>query len=83
MRYCCCLQDILKFYNILSRWSFLTVYNIKLDAFAFCKRFKPVRLNSGMMHKDIFTLILLDKAKPFCIIKPLYCSLCHFGYSCL
>ncbi len=32
--YCCCLSAMLKLYNILSCWSFLTVYDIKADAFA-------------------------------------------------
>ena len=30
------------------------------------------------MYEDILAIVLLDKAKPFCIVKPFYLALCHF-----
>ena len=65
---------VLQFYDVLRCRSFLTIDNLEADAITLGQRFESLCLNSGMMHEYILTSILLDKAKPLCIIKPLYCS---------
>ena len=65
---------ILQFYDVLCCRSFLTIDNLKADAVTLGQRLETLCLNSGMMHEYILTSILLNKAKSFCIIKPLYCS---------
>jgi len=30
------------------------------------------------MDKHVWPIVLLDKTKTFCIVKPLHCTFCHF-----
>ena len=73
----------LELYDILCSRTFLAIDNFKTYTLSLGQRFKTLCLNSGMMHEYILTSILFDKAKSFRIIKPLYCSFCHYSYSCV
>ncbi len=71
----------LQFDNVLSCWAFGTINYIKLDACTLIKGLEAVALNCGVMNENIFSAILLNKTKTLRIIKPFYCTFCHFYYS--
>jgi hypothetical protein len=47
------------------------------DLLPFLQRAEAAGLNRREMHEDIVAVLARDKAKAFCIVKPLYSSLFH------
>ena len=67
----------LDYSNVNRSQTFLTLLNVKRYTVTFIKGFEARCIDTGMVNKYIITLFLLDKSKPFCVIKPLYNSLSH------
>jgi len=51
---------------------------IKCYFIPFLQGFEAFARNSREMTENIFTIILLKKTKPLCVVKPFYLSVCHF-----
>ena len=63
--------------DVLGLESFSALGHLELNRLVFLERLKPLPLDGGMMHKDIGTVFLGNKAITLRIIKPLYRTL-HF-----
>jgi hypothetical protein len=61
--------------------AFSAVRDVKAYPIAFGKRLEAISLNLRKVDKNVRTVVLLDKTKPFCVIEPLYCTFSHFFYS--
>jgi len=57
--------------------SFLAVLDVESNLVAFIKRLESGRINTGIMHKYIRAIFLLDEAIAFAAIKPFYNSISH------
>ena len=51
--------------------------DVKFDEITFGQRLKAFGLNRREMDKNIFAIVLLDKAKPLGVVKPLNSSFCQ------
>jgi hypothetical protein len=64
--YICCLR------------TFLALNDVKLHFLTFGQGFETITLNSGIVHKHIFSVFTGNKPKSFIIVKPLnFTSNCH------
>lgn len=46
------------------------IYDVEGHAFPLMKGFKPFRAYGREVNEYIRTIVLLDKAEPFCLVKP-------------
>ena len=69
----CYLNDL----NVDGAWTFITLFDIKLDSLAFVQRPESGPLDGTVMNKNIAALVTLDETEPFFLIKPLYFTLCQ------
>jgi len=61
-------------------WSF---YNIKGDTFTLSETFESFAGYGGEMAKNIFSIFLLQKTEPLCVVKPFNLSVYHvLAFSC-
>lgn len=67
--------------NIGGRRAFGAIFHIEPDPVSFLEGFKPIRLDGGVMHKDILAAFLLDKTESLCIVEPFDNSFRHDNYS--
>ena len=59
--------------DVLSRWAFLALHDVELNALAFSQRLEAVALNGGVMNEAILLSVLwCDEAKAFGVVEPLY-----------
>ena len=58
--------------------AFGTIDDIERDAGPFFSGLKSIGLNCRMVYKHVFSFVLLNKSKTFCIVKPLNCTFGHF-----
>jgi hypothetical protein len=59
------------------RRAFIPLLDIKADSLTLVKGLEALALNRTEMYKDIPAFIILDKAKPFFLVEPLYLTLCQ------
>ena len=64
--------------DIRRRRPFGTIDDVERYPRTFIERLEAFGLDSAVMHEYVISTILCDKSKTFCVIKPLYCSFCHF-----
>ncbi len=64
--------------NVRSLPTLGSLHHVELNGLAFLKAFEPVRVDRGVVHKHVLTVLTADEAKPLGIVKPLDCSLFHF-----
>ena len=69
--------------DIFRRRTFGALDDIKADPITLGQGFETLPLYCGMMHKQILAAFLLDKTKPFLIIKPFHFSFWHLSFSFL
>jgi len=58
--------------------AFLTLGDFKAYAVSLGKRFETVTLDFGKVNEYVRAVVLLDETKTFCVVKPFYCTFCHF-----
>jgi hypothetical protein len=58
--------------------TFLSLGDLKAYAIPLAERFKAIPLNLRKMNEYIRSIVLLNKTKTFCVVKPLHCTFCHF-----
>ena len=58
--------------DVLGLWAFLTVGYGELDFLAFSQSFEARTLDSAEVRKYVWAIFLLDKAKTFGFVEPLY-----------
>jgi hypothetical protein len=63
--------------NFFCLQAFLAFRDFEFYALTLSQAAEAVRLNRGVMHKNILTALALDKTKAFGVVKPLHCSLFH------
>ncbi len=70
--------------DVRSLFAFRTLNDIKGNLLAFFQRLETAHVNCGEVREKIFaTIIWSNKAKAFCIIEPLNCTVCHVKTSLL
>jgi hypothetical protein len=57
--------------------AFTPLLYLKCNLVAFIERLEPFCIDCGEMNEYIRTIFLLDEAKAFSVIKPLYGSISH------
>jgi hypothetical protein len=74
------IQSILDRLNVLGLEAFGAAHDIELYALAFLKAAEAVRVDRGEVNEDIFVVALArNEAEALGIVKPLDCTLFHFG----
>src|SRR5215472_17073571 len=63
--------------NVLSLPALGATLHVEADSLAFLQSAEAARLNRREVHENVFAVLTGDEAKPFGIVKPLYCSLFH------
>jgi hypothetical protein len=63
--------------NVISLQSLRPFCDLKLHCLTFSQRAEAVSANRRVMHKNVFTALTCNEAKPFGVIEPLYCTLFH------
>lgn len=58
--------------------AFLTLGDIESHAVTFGKGLESITLNRRKMNKHVRSVILLDKTKTFCVVKPFHSTFSHF-----
>ena len=64
--------------NVGCRRSFFAFDNVKGNPGTFLQRLEALSLDCAVVNKNILATVLFDKPKTLRIIKPFYCSFCHF-----
>ena len=71
-------KNLLRSLDVRSLLAFRTLNDIKGNLLAFFQRLETAHVNCGKVRKKIFaTIIWSNKAKAFCIVEPLYRTVCH------
>ena len=61
--------------NVLCRWAFLTLNDVKLNQRAFGERLEAFSLNGAVVDETVLATVLgRDKAKALTVVEPLHCS---------
>ena len=55
----------------------IALLDVKANSLTLIKRLEAFALNGTEMYKDIPAFIILDKAKPFLLVEPLYLTFCQ------
>jgi hypothetical protein len=72
------ISDVhLDYGHVLCLQALRALDDAELHGLAFLKATETIRLNRRKMHEDIFAVLAADKAKAFCVVKPLHRSLFH------
>jgi hypothetical protein len=71
------LRNNLNYGYVYCGRTFGALLNVKRNPVALIKRFKPGRIDSRMMDKNIRTVFLLDKTIPLAAVKPFYYAISH------
>jgi hypothetical protein len=64
-------------FDVLRLPALRAFYYIELNLLTFLQAAKPVSLNSGEVHENVFAILAADKTIALGIVKPLYCSGFH------
>ena len=51
---------------------------VELNGLTFLQALKAIRVDRGVMHEDILTVLTRDEAETLRVIKPLHSTLFHF-----
>src|SRR2546430_5446619 len=70
-------QTLLDSLYVLRFGSLFVLDNVKLNSLAFRQRLEPITRNSGKVHENVRSALLLNKTKPFFLVEPFYCATCH------
>ena len=66
--------------NVLGLEALGATHDVELNALTFLKAAEAVRVDCGEMYEDVFVVALArNKAEAFGVVKPLDCTLFHFG----
>jgi len=57
-------------------WAFFALFNIKAHTLIFTQRLEAFVFDCAKMNENITAFIFFDKAEPFLLIEPFYCSFC-------
>ncbi len=57
--------------------AFITLLDVKANSLTLIKRLEAFALNGTEMDKNIPALIILNEAKPFFLVEPLYLTFCQ------
>jgi hypothetical protein len=63
--------------DVLSFGTLVAIYQLVMNRLSFMQGFVALPDDAGMMHEDILTLILEDKAKTSSVVEPLHLSARH------
>ncbi len=64
-------------FNVLCLPALMTFHYVELNLLTFLQAAKPICLDGGEVHENIFTILAADKTIALGIVKPLYCSCFH------
>src|SRR5215471_9018191 len=68
---------VLERLNVRSLPTLRPLNDVELNGLTFLQTLKAIGVNGGVVHEDIFTILARDEPEPFCVVKPLHCSLFH------
>src|SRR3972149_2935721 len=71
-------RNRLRSLNVGSLLAFRTLNDVKGNLLAFFEGFEAAHVDCGEMREQIFAAIIRsNETKTFCIVEPLYCTVCH------